>query len=82
MFPILMQIDPLMGTAGTYFPSADRNCWKRKRDISVKKYILVRLFIIQIFNAYISASFSNPLRLEIPKMGRRLRVKSSLSEIL
>ena len=57
MFPILMQIDPLIGTAGTYFPSADRNCWKRKRDISVKKYILVRLFTIQISTAYISASF-------------------------
>ena len=74
MFPILMQIDPLMGTAGTYFPSADRNCSKRKRDISVKKYILVRLFTIPISTAYISASFSNPLIFEIPKMGRRLRV--------
>ena len=30
MFPILMQIDPLMGTAGTYFPSADRNLLEKK----------------------------------------------------
>ena len=52
MLPILMQIDPLIGTAGTYFPSVDKNCYKNGK--SSKKFVNLEGASLLVINHTIS----------------------------